>query len=96
MSSNNIGARVLPEGWSKAFTSFGGSLQWAFRHVDGRKQKESPEGAQPEGAVAIARALKFTCSKALTALDVSENGLPSDQEAAMKCLCSSKRIVLQL
>jgi hypothetical protein len=75
LASNNLGALVLPEGW----TETGHDLQTGydydntklFRHTDGREQKGNP--SKPEGVTAIANAIPDT--RAMTRLDISANNL---------------------
>ena len=43
---------VLPEGWTHDPNGV-----WKYRHADGRKQDEPPEGSTPEGVIALADAI---------------------------------------
>ena len=58
ISNNNIGQLVLPEGWSEPNPGNPDILDYRFQHEDGRHQAESPEGSSPDGAVALADAIK--------------------------------------
>ena len=53
ISSNNIGALVLPEGWTKDDSEF---FNVKYVHADGREQKQHP--GKPEGAIALADGIK--------------------------------------
>jgi hypothetical protein len=69
VSENSIGEIVFPEGWSSEFDR--GEECYVFTHVDGRQQKEVPEGSSPFGAIALADGLRN--NEALVSLDISEN-----------------------
>ena len=69
MSNNNLGQLVAPEGWSNEYSDFSG--EWS--HTDGRKQQGWPAGSKPQGAIALADAIKN--NGALTSLNVSNNAL---------------------
>ena len=70
LASNGIGELVLPEGWSE---KYGNATSFGYTHDDGREQKETPEGSKPEGAIAIANAIKDM--GAMTSLNLASNSL---------------------
>ena len=51
ISTNNIGALVLPDGWTED-----GFIVKTYKHSNGREQKEHP--GKPEGVIALADAIK--------------------------------------
>jgi hypothetical protein len=55
LASNNLGALVLPEGWTKKDEHFDRTWQEVFTHADGTKQIEHP--GKPEGIIALANAI---------------------------------------
>jgi hypothetical protein len=70
LASNGIGKLVLPEGWSE---KYGKAAVYGYTHNDGREQKEAPAGSKPEGAIAIANAIKDM--GALLVLNLASNNL---------------------
>jgi hypothetical protein len=90
LASNGIGKLVLPEGWSE---KYGKAAVYGYTHNDGREQKEAPAGSKPEGAIAIANAIKDM--GALTKLDISNNNIEQG-EALQRIadLCNTKGIEL--
>ena len=75
ISNNNIGALVLPEGWKRT-----GRKEWI--HLDGTKAQATP--AKPEGAIALAAAIKT--NGAMTTLTISGDesySKPATIEASM-------------
>jgi hypothetical protein len=70
LASNGIAKLVLPEGWSEKYED---AASFGYTHGDGREQKEAPEGSKPEGAIAIANAIKDM--GALSVLSLKKNGL---------------------
>ena len=74
ISENNIGELVLPEGWTKG--SDGYPDYGKYKHTDGRKQEKAPAGSSPDGAIALADAIKN--NGALTSLDISLNNLGAE------------------
>ena len=70
LASNGIGELVLPKGWSE---KYGDAKRFGYTHGDGREQKEAPAGSTPEGAIAIANAIKDM--RALSLLNLSSNKL---------------------
>jgi hypothetical protein len=48
LASNNLGALVLPAGWTHIRAN-------VYRHIDGREQSDNPR--KPEGIIAIANAI---------------------------------------
>jgi Leucine-rich repeat (LRR) protein len=70
LASNHLGELVYPIGWTKTGYSRG---LGTYRHTDGRKQDDPPEGSKPEGIIAIANTIPNM--RALTCLDISRNNL---------------------
>jgi hypothetical protein len=70
LASNDLGKLVPPEGWSEIH---GDAARFGYTHGDGRKQAEAPEGSKPEGAIAIANAIKDM--RAMTSLNLASNNL---------------------
>jgi hypothetical protein len=70
LASNDLGKLLLPEGWSE---KYGNGTAYGYTHGDGREQKEAPAGSTPEGAIAIANAIKDM--RALSLLNLSSNKL---------------------
>jgi hypothetical protein len=68
LAENNLGALVLPEGWTEDYDSDDDEV---YRHTDGREQSDNP--GKPEGIIAIANAIPDM--GALSVLDLAENGL---------------------
>jgi hypothetical protein len=71
LASNNLGALVLPEGWTKNYGVVDGKYGSVFTHADGTKQMEHP--GKPEGIIALANAIPDM--GALTSLNLSSNHL---------------------
>ena len=91
ISSNNIGELLLPEGWSKK-TNYQGEFKH-YKHTDGRKQEEAPEGSEPVGALALINAIKNNV--ALEKLDTSNNNIEQGEVLLeLEIGCNSKGIEL--
>jgi hypothetical protein len=90
LAGNNIGEFVPPDGWS---VKLGDAAAFGYTHGDGREQREAPEGSEPEGAIAIANAIKDM--GALTKLDISNNSIEQG-EALQQIIeyCNTKGIEL--
>jgi hypothetical protein len=72
VSSNNLGAVVLPVGWEldKSISSWD-VAKWFYKHIDGREQKGHP--GQPDGLIAIVNAIPDM--GALFKICLASNGL---------------------
>ena len=70
ISKNRIGVLVPPDGWE---TGFNGKGQQGFKTTGGEWTMTPPDGAKPEGVIALADAIKN--NGALTSLDISSNRL---------------------
>jgi hypothetical protein len=56
LAENNLGALVLPEGWTITWTEdYDSDDDEVYRHTDGRVQRDKP--GKPEGLIAIANAI---------------------------------------
>ena len=73
ISNNSLGELVLPEGWTTK-TNYGAVV--GYKHTDGRERKEPPEGSSPDGAIALADAIKN--NGALTSLNLASNRLGAE------------------
>jgi hypothetical protein len=73
LAENNLGALVLPEGWTEDYDS---DCNEVYKHADGREQRDNP--SKPEGLIAIADAIPDM--RALSSLDLTTNNL--NDEAA--------------
>jgi Ran GTPase-activating protein (RanGAP) involved in mRNA processing and transport len=71
LASNNLGALVLPEGWTKNYGEVDGKYGNVFTHADGTKQMEHP--GKPEGIIALANAIPNM--GAMTSLNLASNSL---------------------
>jgi hypothetical protein len=90
LASNNLGALVLPEGWTKKRERFDGMWQ-VFIHADGTKQIEDP--GKPEGIIALANAIPDM--RALTKLDISNNNIGQGEPLQLISeVCNTKGIEL--
>jgi hypothetical protein len=90
LASNNLGELVLPGGWTKKGERFDGKRQYVFTHADGSKQIGHP--GKPEGIIAIANAIPNM--GALIKLDISSNGISSEQKGMIQRICAAGGIEL--
>ncbi len=70
ISNNRIGALVPPDGWETGFNNNG---QQGFKPTGGEWTTTPPDGAKPEGVIALADAIKN--NRALTTLNLAANDL---------------------
>ena len=102
VSSNNIGELVLPEGWTKDIKAdYSG---YEYKHTDGRKQENMPEGATPDGAIALADAIKN--NGALSSVNILKNNIEEHgcqameaalkQSNTLKSICGARGTALDL
>jgi hypothetical protein len=75
ISNNGIGEWVQPSGWKDTCGDDDWELDTRYQHTDGTKQWNEP-GKLPEGAIAIANAIKDM--GALTSLNLSSNNLKAE------------------
>jgi hypothetical protein len=95
LASNNLGALVLPEGWTKNFGEVDGKYGNVFTHADGTKQMEHP--GKPEGIIALANAIPDM--GALSSVNLLKNVITFEQaqnlagilikHPALKSLCGN-------
>ena len=90
ISNNKLVSFKLPVGWS------GPDRDGDYEKPGGGYQKELPAGAEPflDAIIALADGIKN--NGALAKLDISNNGIPDDQQANLKGICTSKGINLKL
>jgi hypothetical protein len=89
LANNQLGKLVLPEGWSE---KYGNGPMYGYTHTDGREQKGAPEGAKPEGIIALANAIPDM--RALVKLDISSNSIGDEQEGDLQRICVASGIEL--
>jgi hypothetical protein len=88
LAENNLGERVLPEGWTEAWKpDYSGK---EYTHTDGREQDLHP--AKPEGIVALAAAIPGMGP--LIKLDISGNNIGGEQEGELQRICVASGIEL--
>ena len=75
ISTNNIGALVLPDGWTEENDEMVSNEYSSYRHTDGREQEEHP--GKPEGVTALADAIKT--NGALVKVNISANAIASKE-----------------
>jgi hypothetical protein len=89
ISYSGIGTCIgddLPKGWT-----YDNGYSTCYRHKDGN-QTSPPSGAKSSGVIAIANAISDM--GALTKLDISMNGIPSEQQAEIQRICAAGGIEL--
>jgi hypothetical protein len=72
LAENNLGALVLPEGWTEDYDSDDYGM---YRHTDGSEQSDNP--GEPEGLIAIANAIPNM--GAISSVNLLQNKIGSDQ-----------------
>jgi hypothetical protein len=72
LANNKIGQLVPPAGWSSA-KQFNSAGVDGFKSPSGKWQAEAPQGSKPEGAIALANAIKDM--GAMTSLNLASNNL---------------------
>jgi hypothetical protein len=83
LAENNLGALVLPEGWTEGYDFDGDEV---YRHTDGREQNDTP--GKPEGIIAIANAIPDM--GALSSANLLGNQIPVEQAHELVKFMQSK------
>jgi hypothetical protein len=83
VTSNNLGALVLPEGWSEVRGFLRGK---SYMHTDGRKRKDDP--SQPLGVINLANAIKDMGW--MMSLHVGNNDIPEKEMKEIIAIAMSK------
>jgi hypothetical protein len=78
LANNQLGKLVLPTGWRQNYFD---RPECGYVHNDGREQKEVPEGAKPEGIIAIANAIPDM--GAISSVNLLYNNIPMEQAKAL-------------
>eukprot|EP00935_MAST-01C_sp_MAST-1C-sp1_P001408 g1408.t1 len=94
LSNNKIGLMVAPEGWIYTSRDNDGRAPYEYRHTDGRKQAEAPEGSKPEGIIALADAIKN--NGALASVNILKNGINVEQVQTLVEIMRSKKSLTTL
>jgi hypothetical protein len=90
LAGNKLGLLATEDGW----TSEAGNNSAPWVHPDGQRQDETPAGLKSIGVLAIANAIRETM--ALSALDLQDNNISSEEKSTIKAICDAKSISLQL
>jgi hypothetical protein len=83
LAENNLGALVLPEGWTEDYNSHDNAV---YTYTDGRKQDQHP--GKPEGLIAIANAIPDM--GAISSVNLLENDIPIEQAQELVKIMQSK------
>jgi hypothetical protein len=89
LANNQLGKLVLPTGWREKHFE---RPEYGYVHNNGREQEVAPEGAKPEGIIAIANAIPDM--EALIKLDISSNAIGAEQERDLQRICVASGIEL--
>jgi hypothetical protein len=68
LARNSTGEQVPPAEWTHHPNG-----AWKYKHDDGRKQDDPPDGSKPEGIIAIAKVIPDM--RAMTSLNLASNDL---------------------
>jgi Ran GTPase-activating protein (RanGAP) involved in mRNA processing and transport len=93
LASNNLGARVLPEGWSKGSGKHDAHGSFWYRHANGTEQKTHP-GEKPEGVIALANAIPDM--RAMTKFDISSNNIRAEGCEALAAGLKGNQVITEL